>query len=176
MLQCGFLTSIKSSQVAYPDDSEYRLQESHYWSQQQALTSPSCRYSPASAFDVSLAVLTFRATNCQFAVKSGGHAAFAGASNIEAGVTIDLANLNQLTLSSDKTQTAIGTGNVWYDVYTYLQPKGVTVIGGRIAAIGTGGLTTGGGISFFSNRYGWACDNVNNYQVSPHLTQSYDGR
>jgi hypothetical protein len=43
---------------------------------------------------------------------------------------------------------------------------GLTVIGGRVSAIGVGGLTLGGGISFFSNRYGWACDNVNNYQVS----------
>lgn len=34
-----------------------------------------------------------------------------------------------------------------------------------MADIGTGGLTLGGGISFFSARYGWACDNVNNYQV-----------
>jgi FAD/FMN-containing dehydrogenase len=26
-------------------------------------------------------------------------------------------------------------------------------------------LTTGGGISFFSNVYGWACDNVQSYDV-----------
>lgn len=41
----------------------------------------------------------------------------------------------------------------------------LSVIGGRVAAIGVGGLTLGGGISFFSSRYGWACDNVNTYQV-----------
>jgi FAD/FMN-containing dehydrogenase len=103
---------------------------------------------------------------CKFAVKSGGHAAFAGASNIDDGVTIDLINLDQITVSADKKQTSVGPGNRWQDVYDKLTPMGLTVIGGRVSAIGAGGLTLGGGISFFSTRYGWACDNVNNYQVS----------
>jgi len=34
-----------------------------------------------------------------------------------------------------------------------------------VADIGEGGLTLGGGMSFFSGRYGWACDNVNTYEV-----------
>ena len=34
--------------------------------------------------------------DCQFAVKSGGHASFVGASNIDSGVTIDLGNLNSI--------------------------------------------------------------------------------
>lgn len=117
---------------------------------------------------MSLAVLTSRVTKCEFAVKSGGHAAFAGASNADGGLTIDLKNLNELTVSGDQTQTSLGAGNLWYDVYTQLEPQGLTVIGGRVSAIGVGGLTLGGGISFFSNRYGWACDNVNAYQVSPY--------
>ena len=112
-----------------------------------------------------MGVLTLQVTQCEFAVKSGGHAAFAGASNIENGLTIDLINLNQITVSADKTQTSIGPGNVWYDVYTKLDPMGLSVIGGRVSAIGVGGITLGGGISFFSGRYGWACDNVNTYEV-----------
>ncbi|KAF7559912.1 hypothetical protein G7046_g4250 [Stylonectria norvegica] len=164
-LACGFLAFAKPHQLAYPNSPTYQFQESQYWSQQQASVEPSCRFSPATALDVSLAVLTLRVANCKFAVKSGGHAAFAGASNIEDGLTIDLVNLNQISLSADKTQTSVGAGNIWYNVYTYLQPKGLTVIGGRVSAIGVGGLTLGGGMSFFSGRYGWACDNVNTYQV-----------
>ena len=151
--------------MSYPGSPTYHLEESSYWSQQQALTQPTCRFSPASASQVSLAVLALRATQCQFAVKSGGHAAFAGGSNIQGGVTIDLARLDQLSLSPGKTETSVGPGLVWYDVYSYLEPQGVAVIGGRVSAIGVGGLTLGGGISFFSGRYGWACDNVNTYEV-----------
>lgn len=38
-------------------------------------------------------------------------------------------------------------------------------MGAEILNIGVGGLTLGGGISYFSGIYGWACDNVNNYEV-----------
>ncbi|KAJ5525113.1 hypothetical protein N7494_011763 [Penicillium frequentans] len=164
-LACDFLDFALPSQISYPNSTIYSLEESGYWSQQQALTEPTCRFSPKSALDVSFAVLALQVAQCAFAVKSGGHAAFEGASNIQGGMTIDLANLNEITVRSDRTQTAVGAGNIWYDVYTTLQPMGLTVIGGRVSAIGVGGLTLGGGISFFSGRYGWACDNVNNYEV-----------
>ena len=98
-------------------------------------------------------------------MKAGGHAAFRGASNIEGGVTIDLANLNQITLSADKSQVSLGPGNRWLDVYTKLERHGLSVVGGRIEDIGVGGLTLGGGISYFSARYGFASDNVLAFQV-----------
>lgn len=115
----------------------------------------------------STALLLLKSLSCQFAVKSGGHAAFTGASNIQGGVTIDLVNMNEITVWKDRTQTSIGPGNRWSDIYSKLDPLGLSVIGGRVSDIGIGGLTTGGGISFFSGRYGFACDNVNNYQVRP---------
>ena len=59
----------------------------------------------------------------------------------------------------------MGAGNRWIDVYHRLEPKNLVVIGGRVAPIGVGGLTLGGGISYFSNTYGWACDNVASYEV-----------
>ncbi|KAJ5709647.1 hypothetical protein N7493_009938 [Penicillium malachiteum] len=164
-LACGFLEFVLPSQISYPNSTTYTFEESRYWSQQQALTEPTCRFSPESTLDVSFAVLALQVAQCEFAVKSGGHAAFEGASNIQGGMTIDLANLNEITVRSDGTQTAVGAGNIWYDVYTTLQPLELTVIGGRVSAIGVGGLSLGGGISFFSGRYGWACDNVNNYEV-----------
>ena len=151
--------------MAFPNSSIYDFQENRYWSQQQELTHPSCRFSPARAEDVSLAILTFRVTQCKFAVKSGGHGAFSGASNIEDGVTIDFINLTDVELSKDKKIASAGAGNTWYNVYEQLTPHNLTVIGGRVSPIGVGGLTLGGGISFFSARYGWACDNVYNYQV-----------
>ncbi|CEJ82348.1 hypothetical protein VHEMI02417 [[Torrubiella] hemipterigena] len=73
--------------------------------------------------------------------------------------------MKDIQISADKTEVAIEPGNVWYDVYTHLLPHNITVIGGRVSPIGTSGLTLGGGISFFSNQHGWACDNVNAYEV-----------
>ena len=112
-----------------------------------------------------MTLTTLKANNCQFAVKSGGHASFAGASNIDGAVTIDLRNLNELVVSECKTEVSVGAGMVWSSVYLELDARNLSVVGGRSGAIGVGGLTLGGGISFFSGRYGWACDNVNNYEV-----------
>ncbi|KAG5979642.1 hypothetical protein E4U55_004925 [Claviceps digitariae] len=164
-IACSFLAHSRPNQLSWPNSPVYVLEESRYWSQQQQRTLPACRLTPESAEDVSLAVLTARATRCVFAVKSGGHAAFVGASNIDGGLAIDLRALNQVTISADHKQTSVGAGNVWSDVYTKLSPLNLTVIGGRVSDIGVGGLTLGGGISFFSNRHGWACDNVNTYEV-----------
>ena len=50
-------------------------------------------------------------------------------------------------------------------MYRQLEQKNLTVVGGRIGDVGVGGLTLGGGISFFSNMHGWTCDNVANYEV-----------
>lgn len=112
-----------------------------------------------------MAILISRLTQCPFAAKSGGHAAFHGASSIDGGITISLKKINQVSISSNKKTVDVGPGNIWYDVYTATQPQDIVVIGGRVAEIGVGGLSTGGGISFFSNLYGWACDNIVSYEV-----------
>ncbi|KOS16605.1 Bifunctional solanapyrone synthase [Escovopsis weberi] len=164
-LACDFLSFTLPQKVSFPKSSAYELQQAHYWSQQQALSRPECRIAPGSAIDVSFAILTFRATQCRFSVKSGGHAAFAGASNTAGGVTMDLVNLDQVSVSRDKSQVSVGAGNTWYRVFSELTPQGLTVVGGRVSAIGVGGLVTGGGMSFISSQHGWACDNVNTFEV-----------
>ena len=126
---------------------------------------PFCIFSPDKATKVSVAVLIARLTQCPFAARSGGHVAFAGASNSPGGITLSLQKLNQVSISSDQKTVAVGPGNTWFSVYTALQPSNLAVIGGRVSDIGVGGLTLGGGISFFSSIYGWACDNVASYEV-----------
>ncbi|KAJ4298223.1 hypothetical protein N0V90_006122 [Kalmusia sp. IMI 367209] len=39
------------------------------------------------------------------------------------------------------------------------------MVGGRLSQVGVAGLLTGGGVSFFSGRYGFACNNVQTYEV-----------
>lgn len=118
--------------------------EQDYWSQQQANTKPECRFTPTSAEDVSVAVKEIREYGCPFAVKSGGHASFKGASNVPGGITIDLHKLNEVKVSKDRKITYTGTGNRWEDVYSKLDPMNLAVIGGRNGDIGVGGLTLGG--------------------------------
>lgn len=120
---------------------------------------------PEKASDISNIVLISRAAQCPFAVRSGGHARFKGASSADGGITVSFEKMKGLTLSSDKKIASIEPGNLWHDIYSTLAEDNLAVIGGRVAAIGVGGLVTGGGISFFANKYGWACDNVASYEV-----------
>lgn len=163
--KCNTLRARYGSQVSLPNSAFYDYELSRFWSLQQSQTSPACIFRPLSSQDVGSAVLISRATSCPFAAKSGGHAAFTGASNIAGGITIDFADLSEVTINEDRNTVSIGSGNTWFDVYSRLQQENLIVIGGRIAAVGVGGLTLGGGLSFFSNIYGWACDNVASYEV-----------
>lgn len=125
-------------------DAAYDVFTSSYWSEIQNEVSPRCVFKPSTTKDVSAAVLLSRLTQCPFAVKSGGHAAFAGGSSAEGGITISLEKLNYVRLSCNKKKVTIGPGNRWADVYRKLDTRDLTVAGGRVSSVGTGGLTLGG--------------------------------
>ncbi|KAK1675289.1 FAD binding domain-containing protein [Colletotrichum godetiae] len=163
---CGTLKFVYGDDaVETRNESAYTEFVSSYWSGNQAQVSPYCVFKPSRPDQVSVVVLLSRLTQCPFAAKSGGHAAMAGASNAQDGITISFQNMKSISLSVDKKIASIQPGNIWGDVYRELTKSDLNVIGGRIYDIGVGGLTTGGGISYFSNLYGWACDNVESYDV-----------
>lgn len=101
----------------------------------------------------------------RFAIRSGGHTPFAGAANIDNGVTVDLSRLNSVTLSSDGGVAHVGAGTRWIQVYQKLDPLNLTVVGGRVAGIGVGGFLTGGGLSYLGPSHGWGCDNVVGFEI-----------
>lgn len=73
--------------------------------------------------------------------------------------------LNEVTVAADRQTVVLGPANRWQNVYSTLDPLKLSTSGGRVAIVGVGGLITGGGISFFSPRYGFVCDNVVNFEV-----------
>lgn len=151
----------------------YNLSIASYWSAQEQEVSPACVVIPKNAQDVSIAVFVLAIASdvlptdnsCKFAVRSGGHTPFASSANIQSGVTIDLQSLNSVDVASDNQTVFIGPGNRWVDVYLKLDAMDLATSGGRVAPVGVGGLTLGGGISFFSPRYGFVCDNVENFEI-----------
>lgn len=102
---------------------------------------------------------------CKFAIRSGGHTPYAGASNIEDGVTLDLQYVSSVSYDSKNNLVNVGPGARWNDVFTALEPLGVITTGGRSSTVGVGGLTLGGGISYFSPEHGLICDNVLEFEV-----------
>lgn len=170
-MQCAALASILGDAVSFPGDETYESSQTSYFSQQQSSVHPNCVASPSTADDVSTILRTLYKSKdashkpCKFAIRSGGHMIHRGASNIDGGVTIDLRALDSITLSEDHSVASVGPGATWRDVYSKLGPLGYTIAGGRVASVGVGGLTVGGGVSYLSPRYGFTSDTVISYQV-----------
>lgn len=107
---------------------------------------------------------------CHFAVKGGGHSRSPGDSNAIQGVTLDLARLSDVQVSAGGTSAVVGGGATSAQTYAALEPRNLSFVGGRVGQVGVGGFTLGGGTYPFANKYGWALDNVLQYEVSREVT------
>ncbi|KAI0173413.1 FAD-binding domain-containing protein [Hypoxylon sp. FL1284] len=124
-----------------------------------------CFVNPKSAQEVSTVVKHLAQSGTKFAIRSGGHNYIPGVGSIEEGVLVSLSSLNSVVLSGDKKTVKVGPGNRWQDVYEALVPQGLIVVGGRVGPVGVGGLTLGGGLSYFATGRGLAFDNVKSFEV-----------
>lgn len=153
-----------------PRTPEYTRANSERWST-TAILSPSCIVQAANAAEVSTAIkiLTSEATAnlpaCPFAIRSGGHMPIPGANNIDGGVALDLSRISDTKLSTDHTVVSIGTGSTWQAAANKLKDTGLGIPSGRCPTTAVGGVTLGGGISFFAPKIGFAADNVVNFEV-----------
>ncbi|RYO76176.1 hypothetical protein DL766_007475 [Monosporascus sp. MC13-8B] len=163
---CKRIKSRLPGRISYPGDPVYTNSLSSYYSEQERELDPSCVFTPTSTADVSRFLKLMakdyddRSSVTRFAVRSGGHQYFAGAANIDGGITIDMRGMRDLTFNHDFTVASIGGGAIWSeDVYPYLVAHNRTAAGARLPGIGIGGFVTGG------RRNGFACDNVVGYEV-----------
>ncbi|CAO1598652.1 hypothetical protein XANCAGTX0491_002410 [Xanthoria calcicola] len=164
---CIALFKALPGKVSLPNSNGYSASVKSYFSLQEAEITPYCVVSPENEQDVSTAIKVLAApdSTAKFAVRGGGHTVWKGSANIEDGVTIDMRAINAVDVSGDKTVTSVGAGALWRDVYSVLDAMGLATSGGRAAQVGVGGLTTGGGLSFFSARFGFVCDNVLSFDI-----------
>ncbi|KIM95610.1 hypothetical protein OIDMADRAFT_106259 [Oidiodendron maius Zn] len=166
-LCCEGLTAlIGASNVLLPGSSGYNTELSSYFSPQASSVHPLCFVTPQCSAEVSQIVSYLaRRDSCIFAIRSGGHTWFPGASSAPSGVTIDLRGLDSIQVNTRHSSVSVGVGATWDVVYSTLESYGLMAVGGRVAGVGVGGLTLGGGISFFGPRYGWACNQALSYEV-----------
>ena len=163
--QCNNLAAYYPDSTLSVSDPEYSTSQSKYWAAQQSDLRPLCRFLAPSANAVKHALDEISHFNTSFTIVSGGHTSNSGFSNVDGGVTLDLSLLNQTQLSKDRTSVWIGVGARWRDVYRALEPEPLTVAGARVADIGVGGFVLGGGLSWFANQVGFACDSVIAFEV-----------
>ncbi|KAK7959847.1 oxidoreductase [Apiospora aurea] len=167
LFQCQTLIDLLGKdKVFLPGSDGYTESVKSYFSPQAAAVQPACFVTPKSAAEASAIVKSLASSpGCPFAVRGGGHEWFSGANSAPGGVTVDLRGLNTVELSEDKSRVTVGAGATWDAVYAVLDPHGLSVAGGQIEGVGVGGLTLGGGLSYFGPREGWTCDQVMRFEV-----------
>ncbi|CZR69402.1 uncharacterized protein PAC_19302 [Phialocephala subalpina] len=126
---------------------------------------PTCVFSPASVTDILITLNKLEDTPCKFAVRSGGQGPFAGSSNIQDGVLIDLVSINEITFSADRNSLVLGSGQIWNVVYATLDKQDLVVIGTHTGDVSVSGSLLGGAMSSQSNLHGWGCDNVLSHEI-----------
>ncbi|KAF2804894.1 FAD-binding domain-containing protein [Mytilinidion resinicola] len=130
-----------------------------YWAQQECEVIPACVVRPRTVQELSTAVTLLKREYAESSNNSGDKLAIKG------GVVIDLSLFCEVTPSEDGSSVIIGGGAKWMNVSKVLDERGLAVAGGRNSAVGVGGLTLGGGVSFFSPRIGLVCSNIISYEV-----------
>lgn len=96
-----------------------------------------------------------------FVAQNGGNGWATGQFDLgSTGVLINLAGLNQVTISADKKTATIGGGAIISDVITAADAAGVLVQTGNCNCVGALGATLGGGYGNLLGEHGLAVDNV----------------
>ncbi|KAJ5809462.1 FAD-binding type 2 [Penicillium pulvis] len=135
-----------------------------YWNTIQDEYKPSCIVFPSSAQDVSVSLKAIRAAGSRFAIKAGGHNPNTFFSSVQAGVLLDLSSMTAKSYDPETTLATYEPGGVFGDVYEYFAQWNRTVVGARLAGVGTG-LALGGGMSYLSPQYGLACDSFRELEI-----------
>ncbi|KAI5865348.1 hypothetical protein GGS23DRAFT_422663 [Durotheca rogersii] len=143
------------------------LNRSSYQSALQSDIIPACIVQPKTKEEVSTFVKTIRpfviAGEAAFAIVGGGRQPAPGCSNIDNGITLNLSLLNGIEIRDGVV--SIAAGETWGPVFDKLVEQGLGCSGSRSSKGGIGGLALSGGLSFFSSREGFICDDVINYEV-----------
>ncbi|KAL9104450.1 MAG: hypothetical protein Q9163_000602 [Psora crenata] len=178
MLSKSIASVLPDSVILPHDAAAFKQSMNSYWAQQEREVIPACVVRPRDVQQLCTAVTVLKReydervkqageqkAEALFAIRSGGHSPISGAASIKEGVVIDLGLFCEVTPSGDGSSVAIGAGAKWMDVSKVLDEKGLAVVGGRNSAVGVGGLTLGGGLSFFSPRFGLVCSNILSYEL-----------
>ncbi|KAH7328991.1 hypothetical protein B0I35DRAFT_418986 [Stachybotrys elegans] len=119
----------------------------------------------SSAQEVAEALKIVNKTGTKFSVRATGHNPNAGFSSVgPEGVVLDVRRLQSKTLREDGI-AEVGAGNLWGEVYKWLEDQKLSAIGGRDRQVGLAGFLLGGGMGAFPNLYGLGADGIKSFEL-----------
>ncbi|KAI1123366.1 FAD-binding domain-containing protein [Nemania abortiva] len=161
--------AIPEGQLCVQGTDEFNKLNGSYLSVLESEITPAAIVLPNTSEDVSKFLKTIKpfviSRQTAFAVRGAGQQPLPGCANIQDGITVDLSQLTEIDLDLGAGIVSIGAGARWGKVYEKVSEKGLGVTGSRSSAGGIGGLALAGGLSFFSTREGFICDNVVTYEI-----------
>jgi FAD/FMN-containing dehydrogenase len=114
--------------------------------------------------DVVAAVNVAREYGLPPSIRAGGHSV-SGRALSDGGLTIDMSGMRTVTVDPDDTLVHVGGGCLLGDVDAVASRHGLIVPAGIMSETGVPGLALGGGIGWFSRKYGLTCDNFVSLEV-----------
>ncbi|KAI0164073.1 FAD-binding domain-containing protein [Xylariaceae sp. FL1272] len=152
-----------NGQLALRGSEAYEASNNVFLSARESDHAPIAIFKPENAQQVAEFVRIVEQNAVRFAVRGAGQQPLSACANISSGITLDLSLLTGVQLQD--SIVSVGAGEHWGAVYKEVQAAGLGVGGSRSAKGGIGGLCLAGGLSFFSSREGFICDNVVNFEV-----------
>lgn len=129
--------------MAVPESTACNVSLASCFSVQQSVIQPACIVTPLTVQGFSAATVLLSNTQqggskCSFAICSGRHTSWAGASNIAGAAVLDpraLRARDTIELFVDKLMVSVGVGASWDAVYERLNPLGLSLSGDRAAEV-----------------------------------------
>ena len=119
---------------------------------------PAAAVTCRSAADVQAAIAAARSANLPLSVRGGGHD-WVGRALCD-GIVIDLSEMREVTIATDRRTALIQGGARARDVMSAINPLGLAAVTGSCGGVGMAGLTLGGGYGPLIGRQGLALDNL----------------
>jgi len=148
-------------QIFSPDAPQFAEDIAHWLNSSSQMSA--CSVRPGTTEDLGWILRELGSTRTPFAIKCSGHTANPGFSSTT-GVQVSMTRFSDIALDEEGI-VEIGAGLTWTDVYSYLIPKGINVVGGRINGVGVGGFILGGGYSWKTNQFGLTIDTVTAFEL-----------
>jgi FAD/FMN-containing dehydrogenase len=146
-----------AGQVIAPEDAAYDAARTPFYGGFDRC--PAVIVRVANATDVSRVVMLARETGLELAIRSGGHSAV-GHGTSDGGIVLDLSNMRALDINVEARTAWAETGLTAGEYTAAAAAHGLATGFGDTGSVGIGGITLGGGVGYFTRKYGMTIDDL----------------